>query len=280
MQSKILSRRDIEFLIYEWLQVDVLCARERFADHTRATFDAALDVAERIATDCFYPINRLLDTQEPHFDGERVSCPPQLKEAVRIFCEAGLVAAGCDYELDGMQLPCAVEKAALAYCYGASVSATAYLMLTSANANLQLAHGSKADVEHFVAPMLKGRFFGTMCLSEPQAGSSLADIRTRAERQPDGSFRLFGNKMWISGGDHDLTDNIVHLVLAKIPDDSGNLIAGTKGISLFIVPKVLVRGDGSLGERNDVAVAGLNHKMGYRGISNCLLNFGEGRYRP
>jgi butyryl-CoA dehydrogenase len=124
--------------------------------------------------------------------------------------------------------------------------------------------------------MLAGRWFGTMALSEPQAGSSLADITTRAQPQDDGTYRLSGNKMWISAGDHELTENIVHLVLAKIPGGP----AGVKGISLFIVPKFLVNEDGSLGERNDVVLAGLNHKMGYRGTTNTLLNFGEGVHTP
>ena len=124
--------------------------------------------------------------------------------------------------------------------------------------------------------MLAGRFSGTMCLSEPQAGSSLADIVTRAESRDDGTYRLFGSKMWISGGDHELTENIVHLVLAKIPGGP----AGTKGISLFVVPKFLVDADGNIGQRNDVVLAGLNHKMGFRGITNTVLNFGEGRFRP
>jgi alkylation response protein AidB-like acyl-CoA dehydrogenase len=139
-----------------------------------------------------------------------------------------------------------------------------------ANANLLLTHGTPSQVERFVRPMLDGRFTGTMCLSEPHAGSSLADITTRAERQADGTYRLVGNKMWISGGDHDLAENIVHLVLAKVPDERGGLRPGVAGISLFIVPKHTAPG-----VRNDIVVAGLNHKMGYRGISNCLLNFGE-----
>ena len=121
--------------------------------------------------------------------------------------------------------------------------------------------------------MVEGRFFGTMCLSEPQAGSSLSDVTTRAVPQDDGTYRLFGNKMWISAGDHELTENIVHLVLAKIPGGP----AGVKGISLFIVPKVVVE---ARGERNDVVLAGLNHKMGFRGTVNTLLNFGEGVHTP
>ena len=124
--------------------------------------------------------------------------------------------------------------------------------------------------------MLAGRFSGTMALSETQAGSSLADILTRAEPRDDGTYRLFGSKMWISGAEHELTDNIVNLVLAKIPGGP----AGTKGISLFIVPKFLVNDDGSIGERNDVALAGLNHKMGQRGITNTVLNFGDGTFTP
>jgi len=152
------------------------------------------------------------------------------------------------------------------------VGTAAYPFLTIANANLLLAHGSAEQVEQYVTPMVEGRFFGTMCLSEPQAGSSLADITTRAEPRDDGTFRLFGNKMWISGGDHELSENIVHLVLAKITGGP----SGVRGISLFVVPKILV---GS-GERNDVVLAGVDHKMGYRGTVNTLLNFGEGKYTP
>jgi len=278
--SRILSRRDLDFLLYEWLDATALCQRERHADHSRETFDAAIDTSQRIATEHFYPINRLLDLEEPRFDGERVQTPAELKAALKVFCEAGLMAAGQDYDLDGMQLPCLVEKACFAWFMGASVSASGYPFLTIGNANLLLAHGTPEQIERWVRPMMSGRFFGTMCLSEPQAGSSLSDIRTRAERQPDGSYRLFGNKMWISGGEQDISENIVHLVLAKIPDSDGKLVPGVKGISLFLVPKILLEEDGSAGERNDVALAGLNHKMGYRGTTNTLLNFGEGRFRP
>jgi len=167
------------------------------------------------------------------------------------------------------------------------VSTSAYPFLTIANANLLLAHGTPAQIERFVRPLLQGRFFGTMCLSEPQAGSSLSDIRTRAV--PDDAaadaalgarYRLFGNKMWISGGEHEMAQNIIHLVLAKIPSVDGSLPAGTRGISLFIVPRRLFNDDGTPGERNDVTLAGLNHKLGYRGTVNALLNFGEGKARP
>ena len=278
--SKILAARDIEFLLYEWLDAESLTARPRYADHTRETFDAALKTSEQIATDLFAPHNRKADLNEPHFDGERVHLIPEIKHALEAFAAAGLMAAGHDYELGGMQLPTVVEKACMAWFMGANVATAGYPFLTTGNANLLLAHGTREQIEMYVRPMLAGRFFGTMCLSEPQAGSSLSDIITRAEPDGDGGYRLTGNKMWISGGEHDLAENIIHLVLAKLPGSDGKLIPGVKGISLFVVPKFLVNIDGSLGERNDVSLAGLNHKMGYRGTVNTLLNFGEGKWQP
>jgi alkylation response protein AidB-like acyl-CoA dehydrogenase len=280
LQSMIISRRDIDFLLYEWLNVESLTNRARYADHSRETFNAALDTCEQIATDLFAPHNKKADQNEPHFDGETVHIIPEVKTALKAFCDAGLMAAGQDYELGGMQLPCVVEKAGLGYFKGANVGTSSYPFLTIGAANTLLKCGTPEQLDTFVKPMLEGRFFGTMCLSEPQAGSSLSDIATRADSQPDGTYRLKGNKMWISAGEHELSENIVHLVLAKVPGPDGKLIPGVKGISLFIVPKKLVNPDGSLGERNDVVLAGLNHKMGYRGTTNCLLNFGEGKFKP
>jgi alkylation response protein AidB-like acyl-CoA dehydrogenase len=289
--EKILSRRDLAFLLYEWLDVEALTRRSRYAEHSRETFDAALDTAERIATDLFAPHARKSDLNEPQFDGERVTLIPEIRQALDAFVAAGLLAAEHDEAYGGMQLPLTVAKAAFAYFKGANVATSGYALLTIGNANLLLAHGSPAQIDAFVRPELAGRFFGTMCLSEPQAGSSLSDITTRAEFERDSplgpQYRLTGNKMWISAGEHELSENIVHLVLAKVPGADGKLVPGTRGISLFAVPKRLVAVTGSgpqsrvaLGERNDVALAGLNHKMGYRGTTNCLLNFGEGKFRP
>ena len=285
MDSLLLSRRDLQFLLYEWLDVTSLTKAGRYADHSRETFDAVLDTCERIATELFAPHNQKADQQEPHFDGGHVTLIDEVKPALQAFADAGLMASGQDYALGGMQLPAVVGMAGLCYFHAANIGTSAYPMLTVGNANLLLAHGNAAQIKAFVEPELQGRFFGTMCLSEPQAGSSLSDITTRAE--PDGEspfgkqYRVTGNKMWISGGDHELTENIVHLVLAKIPGPDGKLIPGVKGISLLLVPRFLVNEDGSLGERNDVQLAGVNHKMGYRGTVNCLLNFGEGnRHRP
>ncbi|MBA9003925.1 acyl-CoA dehydrogenase [Thermomonospora cellulosilytica] len=277
MPALLLSRRDLDFLLHEWLDVTRLTARERFAEHSRETFDAVLELGERIAADHFAPHNKANDANEPRLgpDG-RVVMIPEVGKAVRTFAEAGLIAGEFDEELGGMQLPNVVSKAVLSFFHAANVGTAAYPFLTIANANLLVAHGSPEQVDTWVRPMMEGRFLGTMCLSEPQVGSSLADIATRAEPQPDGTYRLTGTKMWISAGEHDLSDNIVHLVLAKIPGGP----PGVKGISLFIVPKVLLNEDGSLGERNDIALVGLNHKMGYRGTVNTVLNFGEGAHTP
>ena len=279
-------RPTLDFLLYEWLQVQTLSSRERFAEHNRETFDAVLDTCERIARDKYAPHNRTVDTQEPVFDGERVILPQATHDAHQAYVASGMLSAAQDHGLGGMQLPFTVESAANAFFACASISIGAHL-LTVGNANLLMAHGTPRQREVFARNEFEGRFAGTMCLSEPQAGSSLSDIATRATPDGDGwqddplgpRYRLRGSKMWISTGDHELTENIVHLVLAKVPGPDGQLVPGTRGISLFIVPKHLVSEDGQLtGERNDVALAGLNHKCGWRGTVNTLLNFGEGRY--
>ncbi|WP_017547054.1 acyl-CoA dehydrogenase family protein, partial [Nocardiopsis prasina] len=273
MASTLLSRRDLHFLLYEWLDTEALTRRPRYADHSRQTLDGALDLAERVATDHFAPHNKTNDAHEPSFDGERVHVIPEVGRALSVHAETGLSSLAMDASVGGGQIPRVVSSACDAYFQAANPGTAAYSFLTSGNASLLMAHGSPEQIDTFVRPMVEGRFTGTMCLSEPHAGSSLADITTRAEPAGNGTYRLFGNKMWISAGDHELTENIVHLVLAKIPGGP----PGVKGISLFVVPKYLVDGQG---ERNDVVTAGLNHKMGYRGTVNALLNFGEGRHTP
>jgi len=279
-------RPTLEFLLYDWLHVEQLASRPRFADHSRETFDAVLDTCERIAREKYAPFNRTVDVEEPRFDGERVILPRATHEAHDAYAASGMLSAAQDYEIGGMQLPYTVEAAANSFFALGSVSIGSG-MLTVGNANLLLKHGTALQREVFALNEFSGRWSGTMALSEPQAGSSLSDIATRAladgedfEADPLGPrYRLTGNKMWISAGEHELCENIIHLVLAKIPGPDGKPIPGTRGISLFIVPKKLVNTDGELtGERNDVALAGLNHKLGWRGTTNTLLNFGEGRF--
>jgi len=227
----MMSRRDLDFLLHEWLDVSSLFTHEQYAQHDRHTVDGMLDLAELVAGRRFAPHNRRSDVEEPTFDGTTVAIHEEVAPAL---------AANC--------------------------ATAAYPFLTKANANLLLAHATAEQVETWVRPMAEGRYFGTMCISEPQAGSSVGDVLTRATPEADGTYRIRGSKMWISGGDHELSDNIVHLVLARVVGAP----PGVKGLSLFIVPKILPDVT-----RNDVSLAGLNHKMGMRGIANTLLSFGE-----
>lgn len=275
-RDTILSRADVDFLLHDWLRVGELCGRERYADHSRETIDAVVDLSADLAARYFAPHNRKSDLTEPRLVGEDVELIPEIGEALRAFADADLVGAAMDARVGGMQLPYTAYLACMAWFYAANVSTAGYPLLTTGNANLLLAHGTDEQVERYVRPMISGRFSGTMCLSEPQAGSNLADITTRAEPRPDGTYRLFGQKMWISGGEHSMTENIVHLVLAKVPGAP----AGTRGISLFVVPKFLVNDDGTVGERNDVVITGLNHKMGFRGTVNTMPTLGQGLHTP
>jgi alkylation response protein AidB-like acyl-CoA dehydrogenase len=271
MAAPLLDRRDLEFQLYEVFDVESTLTRERYADHNRETIDAAIDVAQAIAEKYFLPYRQKVDTNQPTFDGEKVQMIPEIKIALDAVVESGLTSPGADYEVGGMQLPALAAAVTGAYLNAAASTTMGYIGLTNANANLIDAHGTEEQKAKWVVPLRNGRFAGTMAMSEPGAGSSLSDLATAAECQADGTYRITGNKIWISGGDHDLNENIVHLVLARVKGAP----RGVKGISLFIVPKFMVNDDGSLGERNDVVLAGLFHKMGGRGQTSTALNFGE-----
>lgn len=271
MSAPLLSRRDLEFYLYELFEVETLASRERYADHNRESFNAAMDIAEKLAEEYFVPIRAKVDMNQPDWDGEKVIMIPEIKRAYDAVAEAGLICPDQDYDMGGMQLPLVVSACAMGYLTAAASTTNGFHALTAANANLLETHGTQEQIDTWVSRLRTGEFAGTMALSEPQAGSSLADMRTRAVPQADGTYRLFGNKIWISGGDHELSSNIVHAVLARIEGAP----PGVKGISLFICPKFLLNDDGSLGARNDVQLAGLFHKMGGRGQTSTALNFGE-----
>ena len=271
MTSQIINRRDLEFQLFEVLDTEALTSRPRYAEHSKETFRAVLDTAEAMATEKFAPHNHKADANEPTFDGSSVRMIPEVKEALKAFSDAGFIAAAHDFERGGMQLPVVMTQAAFSLFKSANVGSAAYPFLTIGNANVIHRFGTAAQHEKYLKPLLAGRFFGTMALTEPQAGSSLSDITTSATPNPDRTYSLSGNKIFISAGDHELSENIVHLVLAKIPGGP----PGVKGISLFIVPKFRVNDDGTLGQRNDVTLTGLIHKMGYRGTTSTMLAFGE-----
>jgi butyryl-CoA dehydrogenase len=271
MHVALLNDRDIEFLLFKVFDTNDVLHRERYSEHTLETINMTLQTAKSVAEKYFLNHYAKGDAQEPVFDGKTVTTVEETKQAWSAFAEAGFFAATCDFEDGGMQLPYIVMRAANAYFYAANPGTAGYCLLCIAAADLLETFGSAEQKNTYLAHMRSGRFTGTMALTEPAQGSALQDISTRAKPAGDGSYRLFGQKMYISGGDHDLTENIIHMVLAKTvcPD------TGKEGISLLICPKVHVNADGTLGERNDVALAGLLHKMGFRNATSTVLNFGE-----
>ena len=264
-------RDDLHFLLFDWLHAETLCRIPEFghadADSMMAMLDAALDLAESE----FLSHAAKSDANPPQFRDGRVDLMPEIAQALAAYREAGFFGMEAPLEEGGLGLPYTLVASLGGIFSCANVATNGYAFLTQAAANLIREVGSEAQKKRYLPAMVEGRWYGTMCLSEPQAGSSLADIRTVAEPLADGRYALRGNKMWISSGDHDIAENIVHLVLAKIPGGP----AGSKGISLFIVPRRHVDDDGRAGERNGVVLLGLNHKLGTHGQVNCLLGLGE-----
>ena len=271
-----IPRRDLDFQVFEVLDAEGLCRLPRYAEHDRSVFDGVLDSAYRIAEERFAPFAAACDVEEPRVVDGRVWMIPETQQAFAAYNDASFTAATFDTEDGGLQLPMLIAKATSGVFSSANVAFHSYSTLTAGAANLLISFGNADQRLRLARPMLAGRFTGTMCLSEPHAGSSLNDIRCQALRQDDGSYLLTGGKMWISGGDHELAETIVHLVLAKIPGGP----PGVRGISLFAVPRNRIDDDGTVGPNNDVRLAGINHKMGWRGTVNCVLSFGEqGRCR-
>ena len=269
MPNALLDDRGLDFVLYDVLDAASLARLPAFADHGRETFDAWLDVCRRFARDALFPAYRPLDEAPPVLRDGDVLVHPRLKELWPRLCALGVIPAARPFDVGGQQLPATVALAANLYLMAGNCAVYAYAGLTSGAAHLVEAFGSPALRERWLAPMHEGRVTGTMALTEPQAGSSLADVRTRAT--PDGdAFRIEGSKIFISGGDHDLGGNVVHMVLARIDGAP----AGTKGVSLFLVPKLRPAAGGGL-EPNDVRVAGLIHKIGWKALPSVVLSLGE-----
>ncbi|MGO4893437.1 acyl-CoA dehydrogenase [Flavobacterium sp. W21_SRS_FM6] len=271
MNTELIKEKELHFQLYELLDTENLCQRERFREHNKETFDAVLDTANKIATEKFAPHNAKADANEPTFDGTKVTMIEEVQAAFDAYAQAGLMAARYDFDEGGMQLPETIMTACAGYFSAANPSSTSYPFLTIAAANVIRNFASEDIKTRFMPRMLSGEFTGTMALTEPHAGSSLADIHTTAYKTDNGQYRIKGNKMYISAGDHELSKNIVHLVLAKIQGAP----AGVKGISLFVVPKYRLNEQGEVDHSNDVALAGLIHKLGYRGTTSTVLSFGE-----
>ena len=266
-----LKTRDVEFLLYEVFNVDELVKNERYSHHDRETFVAVLELARDFAEQKFYPLAKPLDHNEPYLKDNKVVTIPELKNILDEYRELGFQKMSAEIALGGMQLPFVIAQAAGAFLAAANVSAIAYSFLTTAAANLLSKYGAISLKDRFLGPMIEGLFFGTMNLSEPQAGSSLADIKVVAKPTKSEHYLISGTKMWISGGEHELSENIVHMVLARLEGAP----SGIAGISLFLVPKYREDSEGNFTKQNDIQVVGLNHKMGWHGTTNTVLNYGE-----
>jgi len=272
MAVPLIDRDDLAFTLWRVLGAEALTRYPRFADHDRGTFEQVIETARQIAEDKFRPHAAKSDANEPRIENGKVVLIPEIGEALLAFAGAGFLAAHHDAEIGGLQLPWTIQQAAFAHFKAANTPTVGYAFLTIAAANLIHAHGSDEQKRLWMEPMLDGRYFGTMALSEPHAGSSLSDVRTAARPIDGDRYAIKGSKMWTSAGEHELTRNIVHMTLARIDGAP----PGVKGLSLFIVPRYRLDAAGEPTVPNDVTLVGLNHKMGYRGTVNTALNFGDG----
>ena len=270
MSEKFVSRRNLEFLLYETHNVERLSNLAYYEDHTRETYQLVLDTAQKLARDILYPYLGEMDKKAPFMENGSVKVHPVVKSMMKEWGDGGWIGASMPYEVGGQQLPSIVSTACNFIFAAANFSSTGFPLLTSGAAHLLLSFGCEDMKEIYIPRMLAGEWQGTMALTEPQAGSSLSDIVTRAEPTDKGYYKIRGQKIFISAGDHDGAENIIHMMIARIKGAP----PGVKGISLFLVPKKRISGDGSL-ESNDVTVATVYHKLGYRGCPITQLSLGE-----
>lgn len=267
--NPLLGDREVDFLLYDVLRVERLLALPAFAEHDRDTFAHVIEATRRLAREALWPAYRELDLDPPRLADGKITVPRKMHELWRQMVGLGLIAAPRPLEVGGQQLPLCVFALASAYLMAGNCAAYGYVGLTQGAAHLLEAFGDERLRREYMQPMYEGRWSGTMALTEPQAGSSLSDVATVAEPTAAGHYLLRGNKIFISAGDHDLTENIVHMTLARI----AGAPPGIKGVSLFCVPKR--RKQGAELVDNDVAVAGAIHKIGWRGLPSLALSFGE-----
>ena len=241
-----------------------------FADHSKDTFDMVIDTAHKVGTDLMYPVFQEMDANPPQYIDGIVKTHPIVKHAMREFGEGGWINVGQSYEYGGQQLPTVIQNVIQFIFTAANYSLNAYMSLTRGASNLIVHFGSEEQKRLYLDKMFAGQWQGTMALTEPDAGSSLADLKTTAEDTGKGYYLIKGKKIFISAGDTDAVDNTIHMMLARIKGAP----AGVRGISMFVVPKYRINPDGSL-ESNDLTCDGIEHKVGYKGAPFCQLTMGE-----
>ncbi len=266
----LVDERDVKFVLYEQLGVENLCKYPLFSEYSKEMFDMALEQAEKLAEQEFYPTNKKGDKEGCRFENGQVKVPECFHQPYRLYCEGGWLAMADDPDVGGQGFPFTVSNACVEFFAAANWSLLMYPGLTHGAARLLQKYGTPELQEKYMFKMFSGEWGGTMCLTEAGAGSDVGNLRTRAIPQGDGTYKIEGQKIFISSGMHDLTENIVHMVLARIEGAP----KGTKGISIFLVPRLLVDDNGTLVD-NDVHCGGIEHKMGIHGSATCVLNFGE-----
>jgi len=269
----LVDSRDVRFVLFEMFDILKLSEYDLYKEFDRDTYEAVLDLAEQIAMEEVYPANTIADKEGVTFnpDDHTVIVPQVYKKAMQAFNEAGFTGLVQPVDYGGMGMPEMLYRSALEYFLAASVSFTIYITLSNGATNLVRIFGNEEQRRLYLEKMVSGRWGGTMCLTEPEAGSDVGAIKTKAYRNADGTYSIKGQKIFISSGENDLYENIIHMVLARIDGHP----EGTKGLSLFLVPKILVKADGTLGKRNDVICTGVEHKMGIKGSATCSLSFGD-----
>jgi len=269
MANLLVDERDAKFVLYEQLKVDELCQHEKFSEMSREMFDMALDAAQKLAEKELWPANADGDTKGVKLEGGQVHVPESFHQAYSLFCEGGWSALSIDPNMGGQGFPSVIYCATSEMFVAANQALMMYPGLTVGAARLIEKYGTEEQQRAYMDKMFTGEWTGTMCLTEPQAGSDVGALRTKAVRRPDGTYSISGGKIFISAGDHDLTENIVHAVLARVEGAP----TGTRGISIFIVPKKRIENGGLVD--NDVVCAAVEKKMGIHGSATCALNFGE-----
>jgi len=272
--NPIIDTRDVRFVLFEMLEVDRLNEKySKYADYDRDIYEEILSLAERIAVEKIYPANTEGDREGCTYDPftKEVKIPESYREPIDAFYEAGFLALGEDVEKGGMGMPLAITNSCNEMFMAGSVPMMMYPGLGHGAMMLIENYGTDEQKTLYNEKMLSGKWGGTMCLTEPEAGSDVGALKAKAVKQEDGSYLITGQKIFITAGDNDYYENIIHPVLARIEGDP----QGTKGISIFLVPKYHIDNDGKLKEKNDLECAGIEHKMGIKGSATCTMSFGD-----